>query len=327
MYDTCLQSVDNLIETEALVEQHIHGGFGIDFSLCKADDFIEFSKKILKYGVCAFFPTLATDTVENLQKQISEIKKAMQLQENSLEPLAKILGVHLEACFLNPVKKGIHDENLLLKPTIENFKLLEDDIIKIVTLAPELDEGNLLCAYLKEKGIRVSAGHCMGADLSHVDQVTHLYNAMGAFSHRTQSTVVSALCNDNIYTEIIADGIHVQKDVLNITFRTKPLNKIILISDALPITHSDKDSMDFCSKKVFLQNGKAVDSNGTIAGSTAFVYDIIKMLVNQGMLDLRTACAMASKNLTYIQDLNSQLYWDSSCNIQAMNINGALVTF
>ena len=105
MYDTCLQSVDNLIETEALVEQHIHGGFGIDFSLCKADDFIEFSKKILKYGVCAFFPTLATDTVENLQKQISEIKKAMQLQENSLEPLAKILGVHLEACFLIPVKK------------------------------------------------------------------------------------------------------------------------------------------------------------------------------------------------------------------------------
>lgn len=55
MYDTCLQSVDNLIETEALVEQHIHGGFGIDFSLCKADDFIEFSKKILKYGVVRFF--------------------------------------------------------------------------------------------------------------------------------------------------------------------------------------------------------------------------------------------------------------------------------
>ena len=57
------QSVDNLVITNALIEQHIHGGFGIDFAKCKAQDFLEFSKKVLRYGVCAFFPTLATDSV------------------------------------------------------------------------------------------------------------------------------------------------------------------------------------------------------------------------------------------------------------------------
>lgn len=326
MYDNQSQSVDNLIETKALIEQHIHGGFGIDFANCSCDDFLEFAKKILKHGVCGFFPTLATDTLENLQVQIKEIKHAMQLQENLSQPMAKILGIHLEACFINPLKKGIHDENQLIKPTIENYKLLEDDVIKIVTLAPELDDDNLLCKYLKSKGVRVSAGHCLGCDLSCVDQVTHLYNAMGNFSHRDKSTVVSALVNDDIYTELIADMVHVQKDVLKITFRTKPLSKIILISDALPIAHSNKESMDFCGKKVFLKNGKAVDAKGTMAGCTSFVSDIIKGLVSENMLDLRTAVLMASDNINYIPEIKSQIYWDKNLNICAVNIEGNLVT-
>ncbi len=323
------ESVDNLIETNALIEQHIHGGFGIDFSICTAAEFVEFSKKILKYGVCGFYPTLVTDTLENIKTQIYEIKRAIQVQSSSKEHMAKILGVNLEACFLNPEKKGIHDETLFLAPTIENYKKIEDDVIKIVTLAPELDEDFALCKYLKSKGVKVSAGHCMGTDLSEVNQVTHLYNAMGAFSHKEKSTVVSALSDDEIFTEIIADFKHVQKDVLKITFRTKPLSRIILISDALPITHSSKESMKFCNKDVFMKDGKAVDAKGTMAGSTTFVSDIIKGLVKENMLDLKTAVSMGSTNisgnLSVLKD--SKVYWTSDLNICAININGDIITF
>ena len=320
-------SVDNLIETNALIEQHLHGGFGIDFSLCTAADFIDFSKKILKFGVCAFFPTLVTDTQEHIKTQLYEIEKAIQFQKSSDEPMAKIMGAHLEACFLNPEKKGIHNEAQFLKPTVENFKKIENPVIRIVTLAPELDEGFELCKYLKSKNIRVSAGHCTGYDLSEVEQVTHLYNAMGTFSHKEKSTAVSALADDRIYTELIADGRHVQDDVLKITFRTKPLNKIILISDALPITHSNKESMVFCSKNVFLKDGKAVDANGTMAGSTTFVSDIIKRLVKNNILNLHTAAAMASDNLVYIQKPDAKIYWDKDCSVCAMNFNGNVITF
>ena len=66
-------SIDNLKETNALIEQHIHGGFGIDFAKCSAREYLVFSKKIIQYGVCAFFPTLATDTVDNLKRQIEEM--------------------------------------------------------------------------------------------------------------------------------------------------------------------------------------------------------------------------------------------------------------
>ena len=320
-------SIDNLKETNALIEQHIHGGFGIDFAKCNAREYLEFSKKIIQYGVCAFFPTLATDTVENLKRQIEEIKSAIKLQESEAEPMAKILGIHLEACFINPAKKGIHDENQLLKPSIENYSKLEDEAIKIVTLAPELDENNELCKYLKSKGVRVSAGHCLATDLSHVDQVTHLYNAMGSFSHREPSTAVSALAKDEIAAELIADFKHVQKDVLKITFRTKPLSKIILISDALPITHSEKESMEFCNKTVFMKNGKAVDEKGTIAGSTTFVADIIKGLVQEKLVDLETAVSMASSNISYVSKQNSKIYWDENYNVCAINLNGVLTVF
>ena len=320
-------SIDNLKETNALIEQHIHGGFGIDFAKCNAREYLEFSKKIIKYGVCAFFPTLATDTVDNLKRQIEEIKSAIKLQESEAEPMAKILGIHLEACFINPAKKGIHDENQLLKPSIENYSKLEDEAIKIVTLAPELDENNELCKYLKSKGVRVSAGHCLATDLSHVDQVTHLYNAMGSFSHREPSTAVSALAKDEIAAELIADFKHVQKDVLKITFRTKPLSKIILISDALPITHSEKESMEFCNKTVFMKNGKAVDEKGTIAGSTTFVADIIKGLVQEKLVDLETAVSMASSNISYVSKQNSKIYWDENYNVCAINLNGVLTVF
>ena len=320
-------SIDNLKETNALIEQHIHGGFGIDFAKCNAREYLEFSKKIIQYGVCAFFPTLATDTVENLKRQIEEIKSAIKLQESEAEPMAKILGIHLEACFINPAKKGIHDENQLLKPSIENYSKLEDEAIKIVTLAPELDENNELCKYLKSKGVRVSAGHCLATDLSHVDQVTHLYNAMGNFSHREPSTAVSALAKDEIAAELIADFKHVQKDVLKITFRTKPLSKIILISDALPITHSEKESMEFCNKTVFMKNGKAVDEKGTIAGSTTFVADIIKGLVQEKLVDLETAVSMASSNISYVSKQDSKIYWDENYNVCAINLNGVLTAF
>lgn len=299
-----------IIKTKPLVEQHIHGGFGIDFAVTNTDGFIDFAQKIKDYGVGGFYPTLATDSICNLQRQIKYIKEAMRLQQDSSVDGAKILGVNLEACFLNPLKKGIHNEEQLLPLTIENYQLLEDEIIKIVTIAPELDEDGKLCTYLKSKGVKVSAGHCIGTDLSCVDQVTHMYNAMGEFSHKKPSTVVSALTDSNLPIELIADLRHVQKDVVEMTFKLKPHNKIILISDALPIAHSGLGSMTFCSKTVYLKGGKAVDINGTMAGSTMFVYDIIKLLVNQNILDFETAVSMAVSD-----EVNGEIFWDYDLNI------------
>ena len=255
------------MKTPLILEQHIHGAFGIDFNNCSVDDVIKVADGLYQRGIGAFFPTLVTDSISNINQQISIIKKAS-------EKCNKILGIHLEGIFINPEKKGIHNPEHFMSLTIENYKLIEDDFIKIVTLAPELDEG--LLEYLHSKGVKVQAGHCTG--WGNVDGVTHTFNAMSGISHRSSSTALSALIQDNAYAEIIADGIHVSDEALKLFLKTKPDDKVILISDALPITHSDIKETIFADSKIFYNGTTATSADGTIAGSTMLLDEIIERL-------------------------------------------------
>ncbi len=262
-----------MIKTKPLIEQHFHGAFGVDFNTATADDIIDLSKEMYKRGVGGIFPTLVTDTLENLTKQISTIKNAAKRQKTGM---ARILGVHLEGVFLNSKKKGIHNEKHFLMPTAENFKQLDDEIIKIVTLAPELDLG--LIDYLHKRNIKVQAGHCISGDLTKCDGATHLFNAMGEINHRETKTSLVALLDNNIYTEIIADGYHLSDDILNLIFRSKPIDKILLISDCLPITASNQTHTTFADEEIFYDGEKATSKNGVLAGSTKLLPEIIKIL-------------------------------------------------
>lgn len=255
------------MDKELILEQHIHGAFGVDFNKCSEEDLLWVAEKLCEHNIAAFFPTLVTDSVSNINRQISIIKSAAQ-------ECHRILGIHLEGIFINPEKKGIHNPEHFMGLTVENYKLIEDDFIKIVTLAPELDEG--LIEYLHSKGIKVQAGHCVG--WGQVDGVTHTFNAMSGINHRKSSTALSALISDEIYTEIIADGVHVSDDILKLLFKSKPSDKIILISDALPITNSELREAIFADSKIFYDGKKATSADGTIAGSTMLLDKIIKRL-------------------------------------------------
>ncbi len=295
------------MKTKLLIEQHFHGCFGIDFNKASVDDVLYLSKEILKYGIGGIFPTIVTDNVENTKRAISIIKEASKRQTSDM---AKILGIHLEGIFLNAEKKGIHNPEHFLKLTPENYKLIEDDFIKVITLAPELDEG--LLDYLSDKNIKIQAGHCIGGNLSKCTGATHLFNAMSGITHRGSSTTLSALINDNIYTEIIADGIHVSDDALKLVFKTKPQDKILLISDSLPITKSNLKEMIFADEKVYYDGIKATSKEGTIAGSTTLIPDIIKRLAKVNLF-----------NPEYINnpykyhniDIEGFIEWDNDWNI------------
>ena len=295
------------MRTKLLIEQHFHGCFGINFNNATIDEILYLSKEILKYGIGGIFPTIVTDSIENTKNAVFTIKEAARRQTYDM---AKILGVHLEGIFLNPVKKGVHNQNRFLPLTKDNNKLVEDDFVKIVTIAPELDEG--LIDYLSEKKIKIQAGHCVGGDLSKCTGATHLFNAMAGITHRGHSTSLSSLINDNIYTEIIADGIHVSDDALHLAFKTKPQDKIILIGDCLPITKSDLKEMIFSDEKIYYDGFKATSKDGTLAGSTALLPDIIKRLVSVNMF-----------NIEYINnpykyhdiDLDGYIEWDENWNI------------
>lgn len=296
------------MKTKLLVEQHFHGCYGIDFNKASVDDVLYLAKNILKEGVGAIFPTLVTDSVENTVRQIKVIKEASR---KATSDMAKICGIHLEGIFLNPEKKGIHNSNYFLKPTIENFNRVADDFIKIVTIAPELADVELLKA-LRAKSIKVQAGHCVGGDLSNCDGTTHTYNAMSGVTHRGESTALSALIHDDLYTEIICDGVHVSDDAIKLLFKTKQMNKILLVSDCLPCTHSDVNEFIFADEKVYFDGNKATSAEGTLAGSTKLLPDIVKILGKKDMFNKQ----YISNSYDYHHlDLDGEIEWDEDFNI------------
>lgn len=295
------------MKTKLIIEQHIHGAFGVDFNKANVNDIVFVAEKLLTLGIGGFFPTLVTDSIENINRQIKIIKEA-QTQLNKTH--AKILGVHIEGIFINQNKKGIHNPSHFLELTIDNYKKIEDDIIKIVTLAPELDVN--LIDYLISKGIKVQAGHCEGANLSKCNGVTHIFNAMKGISHRDTSTSLSALTNDNIYTEVIADGLHLNDDTLKLIFKSKPSDKIILISDALPITYSDISETEFADSKIYYDGSKATSKDGTIAGSTTLIPQIIKRLISKNLFnDIYINNIYTYHNI----NINGEIEWDKTGEI------------
>lgn len=214
---------------------------------------------------------------------------------------------------MNPKKCGIQDESLFLTPNIENYKLIEDDFIKIVTVAPELDEG--LIDYLKSKNVKVQAGHCIGGDLKGVNGATHLFNAMSGVNHREKSTALSALIDDNIYTEVIMDLVHLNKDILELIIKSKPENKILPVSDCLPISYSDKTQMNFCNKPVYYDGVKITSAEGTLAGSALLLDDILRKLYKNGIDGFKYI-----KNLYEYHglEINGYVYWRNNDEIVAI---------
>ncbi len=287
----------------SIIEQHIHGGFGVNFNTCDVDDVLFFLEKIKDFGVSLVYPTLHTDELEVLNNQLKVIYEASKINTT-----VKIGGVHLEGPFINPEKAGVHTKSLIRKPNLNDYKKIVDGVdekfVKIVTLAPELDENSELADYLIQNGVKLSAGHSLCTDLRKVNQVTHLFNAMGGINHKQKSTATEALINDDIYVEVIADGNHITDDVLKLIFKSKPKNKIMLISDALPVAHSKNETDTFMGQELYQKDGCARTKNGTLAGCAIFVFEIIKRLVKNGFLTVEEAFLMGSKNVADNLGLN-----------------------
>lgn len=283
------------------IDNHTHGAFGINFNTANKDEIIFLLKKLYEKNIRGICPTLVGDTNKNIQEQLKIFKEIRQKQLKAPQKEALVLGVHIEGSFLSPDKAGIQDKSVFLKPSIENFKNLVgdfEDIIKIVTIAPEEDID--LTDYLNEKNIKTQAGHTIGENLGGCVATTHHFNAMNSIHHRKKSIALEALIRDDIYCEIIADLIHCSNEILKLLLKTKPKDKIILVSDSLPSSNYDKDII-FCGKKI--KQGK--DEKGILAGSNLTLDEICLNLISKEILSREDIIQMAFKNQIKYLNLKS----------------------
>jgi len=281
--------------TTGLVDTHIHGGFGCCFNDFSEESLCNLLIQLPKHGITSILATVMTASDDEIISAIAKIKKVSKLMPKGT---CKIEGIHLEGPFLTKKFAGVHPLEHLKMPSLESYKKIEDDFIKVVTIAPELDKSKQLTNYLKSKGVIVSGGHSEASPSAMEDifQVTHLFNAMLPIDHRKPSITSDALFRDDVTVEVIGDGVHIDAETLKLIFKIKKPEKIILISDALPIAGSKDPRGKFAGQDIIIRNGKALNGNGTIAGSIKFLDEIGEKLIREKLITAEAFIQYASTN-------------------------------
>lgn len=281
--------------TTGLFDTHTHGAYGCCFNNFSEDSLFNLLFQLPKHGVTSVMATVMTASDDEIRTAIAKIKKVAALAPQGA---CKIEGIHLEGPYIAGRYKGVHQEQYLKRPTIEHYKTIEDDFIKVVTIAPELDKSKEFTNYLKSKGVKVSGGHSEASpdDMVGIHQVTHLFNAMAPINHRKPSITSDALFRDDVAVEVIADGMHVDVETLKLIFKIKKPDSILLISDSLPVAGAKEERGIFAGQEIVIRNGKALNSNGTIAGSIKFLDEIGRGLIRDKLINFDAFIQYASTN-------------------------------
>src|SRR3990172_801657 len=206
-------------------------------------------------GVSEIIPTIYPDSIQVMRENMTVVKMAMEMQKPDDDRCATIPGVHLEGPFLNPGRCGALNSSSFVEPTEYHFKkLLEgfEDMVKIITISPELNGAAKLIRKISDMGIIVSMGHS-DATYSESEEgfnagakgITHIFNAMRGFHHREPGIVGFGLLNKDVFIEVIADPHHLNVKTLELIVRIKEPDKIVLISDSVKCTEISADGTGY----------------------------------------------------------------------------------
>jgi N-acetylglucosamine-6-phosphate deacetylase len=287
------------------VDLQINGALGLAFpDLHRGDGqtLQKICKLLWDQGVDGFLPTLVTTSIENFQRSLQVIGDFRAQQQPGM---AQILGAHVEGPCLNPEKRGAHPAEYLLPLTLESVKKVVGDytsVVKIMTLAPELDPTGLVVPFLCRQGIVVSLGHSL-ATLAQAERafdegatmVTHAFNAMPSLHHRQPGLLAGALTYHGVQSGFIADGQHVHPTMLKVFLRAaRYSNHAFLVSDALSPLGLPDGLYPWDTRKIEISQGTARLPDGTLAGTTLPLLDGVENLVRWGACDLGRAIELAT---------------------------------
>lgn len=294
--------------TPGLINIHIHGFKGRDTMEASYDALDSISKNLLKTGVTGFLPTTMCMNIPSIQKAIRNIIKCKAKGVSG----SQILGANVESPFINSKYKGAQAEEHIIEPNIE---ILEDYLaeIKIVTIAPEIQNSEIFIRKIKEKGIIISVGHS-GATYEEIlrakkwglSHATHLFNAMTGLHHRKPG-IVGAVLTSNITCELIADYIHLHPAILKLVTMIKDLKDIILVTDSMEAGGLVDGEYSLGGQKVIVKNGAARLENGALAGSTLSLNTAIKNMINATGLPVNEIVNMATANPARLLNIDHKI--------------------
>ncbi len=300
-------SVDDAVDVgdpyiaPGFVDVHVHGWGGHD-AMGGLADLDGMARSLLRHGVTSFLPTAVTAPLGTLGAFAEQVRAwTPAAPADGADPL----GFNLEGPFLAPARHGAHDPALLLSPADVPVGDLEPliDGMRLLTVAPELPGALELIRWLRSRGAAVSIGHSAatveearaGYDAG-ATSTTHLFNAMSGVDHRAPGMAVTALLDDRAYVELIADGVHVDAALWPLVTRLKPVELLVLVSDALPLAGMGDGRGRLGALEIEVVGDRAtLAGTTTLAGSVIALDSAVRNLVASGA-SVPAAVAAASRN-------------------------------
>ncbi len=284
------------------VDVHVHGWGGHD-AMGSSDELDGMARALLGHGVTSFLPTGVTNPLAELRAFADRVRAWMPVS-----PLdgAAPLGFNIEGPFIATGRKGGHNPAFLAEPAEVPWSEIEPLVegLRLITIAPEIPGALELITQLHALGVKVSIGHS-AADFASASAgydagastTTHLFNAMTGIEQRAPGVAVAALTRDDVYVELIADGEHVDRSIWPIVWRTKPVDRLLLVSDALAVAGTSGGTMTIGGMPVQVSADRCIlaDGSGTLAGSVIALDTAVRNLVRAGA-SLPAAVAAASRN-------------------------------
>lgn len=327
-----------LYVSPGFIDTHTHGRGGKDTMDATFESLNIMSKETLKTGVTTFLPTTMTMPAEDIKKAVDAIAKYKDQVEG-----AQILGTHLEGPFFSKKYKGAQPESAMIDPTVENYLSFvcdHQDIIRKISLAPELDHCDELITYLKDKKTIVSIGHTNATFEQAMKAVelgatagTHTYNAMTPLTHRAPGVVGACMLSDKIYSELILDGLHVSYPAAKVLLKAKGVDRITLVTDSLEAAGLPAGEYSLAGQPIFVVDGACRLENGTLAGSIVGMNTEVNNAIKNLGVSVVDAVKMASTNIAEClqEDLIGEIkeghyadiiFFDDDVNIHKVIIKG-----
>lgn len=268
--------------TPGLIDLQVNGSAECDFwQTPDAASLTRLSERMLRSGVTTILPTIITAPIEHMASNRDLLKSLGLAALEPAEHMVRMPGVHFEGPCLSPLKPGVHPPEHVkpLSPAV--LKNLIDSSVRLITVAPETDTADTCLAWLKDQGVTVAVGHSnatfaeaerafnQGASL-----LTHTFNALPALHHRQPGAVACALLRDDVTCCFIADGLHVDPEMLRLAYKLKGFARSILVTDIAAIG----------------------TSTGGLVGSSVVLDQCVRNMVSWKIASFPEAIYMATSN-------------------------------